>query len=316
MHEWQTSKLDPLALLQSILNHCLPNSTIFHVHGSFGDVYLQLAAIKVSIIIDERYSQLAQVAATQDTKIIFAPGEYVNKLLTKLGLLGRSKTLPIRLLSTIYPMIPELILEDQLQQAAFLRQLVWSEKVGPFTKIENYDVLREEAEKIILEAGGKPGRSILVSADNNTQREFDENFWYTVCQKISSRGWTPILNSSGTLSNREPNILRSADLIKIKVPPHLATTIVTSCGGYITGTNGFATIQALFNHRTSGFHVINGDTFDGKYIYSKMGVRGASTVYPHATSYKHEFLGLMKESIIYNSKLTESDWSILDELLC
>ena len=179
MHEWQTPKLEPLALLQNILNHCLPNSTIFHVHGSFGDVYLQLAAIKecqinnrkVSIIIDERYSRLAQAAATPDAKIIFAPGEYVNTVLTKLGLLGRSKTLPIRLLSTLYPMIPELILDDQLQQSAFLRQMVWSEKVGPFAEIENYEVLREEADKIILEAGGKLGRSILISADNNTQRE-------------------------------------------------------------------------------------------------------------------------------------------------
>ncbi len=284
------------------------NQPCFHIHGSFGDVYIQLSVIKelllnagkrVTLIIDERYRRLIEVSMGSRCDVIFFNAQAVNTALNLVGFVGSSTSLPIRFLSTLYPMITELITSGRLYYSDFVRQVAGSNSVGPFVALEdpNTDHINE-ARELIRKAGVRPGQAILISADNNTHTEFKKNFWDHIIEAIFNLGLSPIINDSGTICAEDSVLFSELTLPKIKVPPHLAVAVCSAAGGYIGGTNGFLTIQALFNRDTSGIHLINGFSKDKSGIRDKVGNYVQVDTFFHSKAFAAEFLGTQTEFLV------------------
>jgi hypothetical protein len=265
MLEWQINKIR----LENFVNimKLIPNKDhTYHVHGSFGDVYFQLSALKelleekkesFNILIDQKYENLANDALGMSITKYYTTGGNINILFNDLGIVGKIGNLPIRLLPTIYPGCAELILAQRLYYSDFLRGIIGSSRTGVFSKIENVNNKKIKAQEIIKSSGCEPGNTLLLSIDNNTHKEFSEDFWIFIINIIKKHDVSVLLNDSGTLSYESANLLSNTDLPRIKIPPELVVTIPSIAGGYIGGTNGFSTIQALFNDNVNGLHMIN-----------------------------------------------------------
>ena len=306
-------KMYPLQFLNNILNAAGKSAKIFHIHGSFGDVYFQCSAIKeaqekyqnICVIIDEKYKNLANdtFAEIPKVKIILFEGATAHKMFSQISILGNKHEFPVRLLPTIYPMVGESIATGLLSYTGFLRLLTESDKVGPLEKIEQQQINLKKAFQILAQANVPPGNTVLISADNNTQVEFSEEFWQQICEVIRSCGWVPCLNASGTFV--PARILAQSGLPKVVVPPNLAVSIPTAAGCYIGGTNGFSTIQALYNDRVEGIHLINGNFIQKNKISDKFGLNYKVELFFHKNMFKHEFLGLQKEILVQKNEVDD-----------
>jgi hypothetical protein len=312
MYEWELEKAQPLQFLLNVSKSSLKESKIYHVHGSFGDVYTQCSVVNevanqnqpVTVLIDAKYAKLISLIKSPNLLALLVDSNQVHYLLNRLGLIGNAGNYPIRLLPTIYPMVAECMLEGLLQHGDFLRITAGSKAAGHFLKLESEQDLVLEAKELFRKADAPEDRSILISADNNTQIEFSDKFWNDVCQYIYSRGWTPLINNSGTITQNKGKILENSKWPKINVPPHLATTMPKVSGSYIGGTNGFSTIQALFNDKVKGLHLINGGGASGDYLLDKAGNKIKVEIYFHQNSFCKEFLGLQKEVLLDSEEIT------------
>jgi hypothetical protein len=321
MHEWELKNARSLQVFAAIIRAVPANFKCFHIYGSFGDVYLQCAAVAeiltqhdwaICVIIDESYAQLAKNTFGDRVRIIHANGAVINAALSQFEILSLQKEMPIRMLPTIYPMIPECILKGKLRYEDFLRVVTGSDQCGSFPEIENAEQLQSEARKILNDAGLPVGKTALICADNNTQIELPEDYWKIVVRVLKRLGWTPCLNDSGTLRLGEASKLRQLELPRIKVPPHLAVTLPMVAGTYLAGNNGFATIQALFNRKTKGFHIINGfEERDGG-IRDKGGNSIPTRLFFHSEAFPAAFLRTQIE-FIANNIVSEQDLGALME---
>jgi hypothetical protein len=288
----------------------------FHIHGSFGDVYCELAVLKellgqgsgrYAIIVDEKYKRLVELATGGRSTTIFAPSQAVNSLLTDADVLGDVRGMPIRLLPTLYPMIPELIDSLRLDHLDFLRCIMGSSSSGPLIDLEvDRSDLIEEAKEAIFNVGIEPGSGVIVSADNNSQRELPEAIWHEIILQIKNAGKFPLLNDSGSLRSDRATNLATLDLPKVKVPPHLAVTMTAAAGGYVGGTNGMQTIQALFNDRVPGIHWINGLGAQSECVTDKGGNPVPLKRLFHSRAYPNQFRGMQVEVVI-NEMTTRED---------
>ena len=305
MFEWQIkyNNLDNFTKIQRVLPI---NESSFHVYGSFGDVYIQIAVLKelleekkekFNVIIEEKYANLVNNALGQNIGKYYADGG-VNQLFNEIGLLGKTGNLPIRLLPTLYPGCSELIMAKRLYYSDFLRGIIGVEKKGYFSKIEDNDKLSIEAEQIIKAAGCEPGKTILLSLDNNTQKELTEEFWMRIIKNIAKQNKHILLNNSGTLSYKSASMLSELNIPKINVPPELAIALPTIAGGYIGGTNGFSTIQALFNDNIKGVHFINSIECTENRITDKFGNKFDPEVLYHSKTWKETFRKKQIEKVI------------------
>jgi hypothetical protein len=307
MFEWQLTFAHPLQSLQGIVKACGDSDHIFHVHGSFGDVYLQIAVIKetlssaesTAVIIDKRYAQLANNSIGQQAKIILADGNQVNHLLSQLKILGHNKGIPTRLLPTLYPMIAECMSSGYLPMVDFLRVAAGSESIGALPAIETNSYSLQESKQLLEQAGLPIGKTAIICADNNTEIEFEDEFWIKVIEWITDRGWVACLNSAGTLNSDKPRRLVSLGLPNLNIPPHLPVSIATVAGTYFVGNNGFATIQALFNRSAIGFHLFRGDLKKNGFITAKHGKRSKASL--HSESFANQFLNIQKEFEVIDS---------------
>lgn len=306
MLEWQINKIR----LENFVNimKLIPNKNhTYHVYGSFGDIYLQLSALKelldekkeiFNILIDQKYENLANEALGLSITKYYTTGGNVNNLFNDLGIVGKTGNLPIRLLPTIYPGCAELILAERLYYSDFLRGIIGSSRVGVFSKIENIDNQKSKTQEIIRSSGCEPGNTLLLSVDNNTQKEFSEDFWMFIINLIKKHDVSILLNDSGTLSYESANLLSSTDLPRIKIPPELAVAIPSIAGGYIGGTNGFSAIQAIFNDNVCGLHFINAlESSTGK-IKDKFENEYNENSLFHANSWKEAFRNKQTEILI------------------
>ena len=327
MYEWSVEKITPLDYLLSILSASLPRSKVFFIHGSFGDVYVQCAIVRelvlknqlVTILVEEKYKLLAEQAfaptgnpVAEKNKLIVVESKRTNHYLSRLDLLGNFGPLPIRLLPTLYPGIAECISAGLLSQGSFMRLIAGSDCTGKYPKLEQDLGMRKEAEKILTNAGGKQGISVLISADNNTHKELPEKFWSETCEYISSLGWIPLINNSGTGNFGQANILSQSIWPKISVPPHLATTIPSVAGHYIGGSNGFSTIQALFNE-VDGLHFINGLAYTGSSFEDKF--KNKHTFIKHEDTISGQNLGYQKEIIVQNGVFDDECKNAIKKIL-
>jgi len=321
MHEWQLNHIQPLETLLQIHAAADGLEPIFHVHGSFGDVYCQCAAIKEAllgvksccVVIDQRYSILAKTAfAGHNVRLVFADGGFVNQVLTRLNVLGRDHKLPRRLLPTLYPMVAECIHAGILSYSDFLRLMTGSEVSGCFVPIEADDLLHQEACHLLSMAGAPIGRSVIVCTDNNSQVEFPEAYWDAICNHLFSRGWMPCINDAGTLTKGRTEIVLSKPWPKVTVPPHLPISIVSAAGGFIGGTNGFCTIQALFNDKSNCVHLINAIHAAGGVIKDKSGTSIKLDRFLHSVTLKNESRGFLKEIYVFSPELDDEVKAMLD----
>ncbi|CAM8630238.1 hypothetical protein MCEMSEM52_00547 [Burkholderiales bacterium] len=308
MYEWQMGRITALENLLHIMRVTPQNQQCFHIHGSFGDVYIQLSVIKeilallgkrVTLIIDERYRRLIELSLGGRCDVIFFNAQAMNNVFNMVGFVGTSSSLPIRFLSTLYPIITELITSRRLYYSDFVRQVAGSTVVGPFAALEEPSSNHiNEALDLIRTTGVSPGRAVLISADNNTQVEFEKNFWDHIIEVLIKIGLSPVINDSGTLSADGSVLFSGSSLPKIKVPPHLAVAACSAAGGYVGGTNGFQTIQALFNRDTCGIHFINGFGADKSGIPDKAGNYVRVDTFFHSKAFAKEFLGTQTEFIV------------------
>lgn len=278
MHEWEYLK-QPFEGLMTIIRTLPKEAQSFHLHGSFGDVYMQLAALQeiategnqITAIIDPRYETLAKLALERRCTLFYWNGPAVNSILTNIRINVRSNGYPIRLLPTLYPYIPECILSRKLKYIDFLRILTNSSKQGSLPEIETDPNLKSDAASRLASVGLPIGKTAILSADNNSQVELPDFFWHSVITIVESLGWEVGINSSGNLESKGAKWLARVNKSQIDIPPHLAITIPQVAGCYFSGTNGFATLQAHFNRGGRGIHFINGYHAHGGKIRDKGG---------------------------------------------
>jgi len=275
MYEWETTH-ESLRIMEGILSITRTVNESYHVYGSFGDVYIQIAVIKekyqvdhfqnpnikICIFISPNFEQIVTSTFPGDPNVRLCPVDnaVLNMVFNNLKLLGRHKNFPIRLLTTLYPVMAELMLDGKILYLDFLRKLVGSPHSGPITPIESFTHL-SEAHKILSENNVAIGRTVLICADNNSHAEFPEDIWIEIIKMVQSCGWDVCINDSGTLVNKEAKNLRifgiANDIKFIKIPPHLPISMTRLMGSYISGSNGFVTIQAYMGGDTVGMHLIN-----------------------------------------------------------
>lgn len=304
MFEWQTRINPALKLISGLLRDTSAESEIYVVHGSYGDIYWQLSVLKeiaqtgrkVVILVDKKYEDLAVRSGAYE-RIILADGQVINSCLNTVGLIGNERGLPIRLLPTLYPCIAELISAGDLDYTVFLRTLVRSDRKGYYEPLEATEWHVREAAKHLNEAEVPAGRTVLLSCDNNTHKEFPEEFWLGIIRVVTEMNLTPCLNSAGTIGNYgRPKLLSNvAGLKRISVPPSLAVSIVSACGYFIGGTNGFTGIQATFNKFAKGIHLINCTTQHGNNIFDKSGSELSVKHCYQSNFFKSQFLANLLE---------------------
>jgi hypothetical protein len=309
MFEWSSNRLQHLKFINEVMQLVPPGLRCFHVHGSFGDVYFQLSALKevagqgesFVIAIDSKYDTLV-ILAFENTpiKVVFVSSVALNYALNSVGVFGVGSGFPVRLLPTVYPMIPEAMLNGLLGYIKFLRLLVGSKSTGSMTSLEVNKHFWEQSELEIRTAGLVAGKTVIICADNNTQCELNDRSWESVISVIQRKGWHVVLNDSGNLSTTGALKLNYLTLPRIKVKPHLVVALTSILGGYVCGTNGFATIQAFFNKNVKGTHFINGDAVVDGMIVDKFDCKYPVEMAFHQKSNPDEFLNLQEE-LIYDS---------------
>ena len=295
MYEWQVTRKNRALNVYSSLARMFPEKgPIYHLHGSFGDIYLCLSLvieafhenkIKSTIIIDPKYRKLVEKTCYEiEVNVLFVDGMAINAIFSDMDIIGGENNVPIRLLPTLYPYISTLIDQGKLTHCDFIRTLVGSSNTGRIKNIEKSEDLNLEAKEIINKAELEVGRTLLISADNNSQNELPDWFWLDFIEIVRSCNWQVALNNSGVLNTNEAKKLSNLKLPLIKVPPHLAVTLPSMCGSYAGGTNGLSSIQAIFNNKVNGFHFINlleikenyvRDKFSNKIPISRMFHRNA-----------------------------------------
>jgi hypothetical protein len=240
--------------------------------------------------------------------VIAVQSPVLNMLLTNLGLLGKGEGLfPTRLLPTLYPLIAELITKGSLHYTSFLEFLMDIEPVDRLPSIES-EVDQAWAHNY-LEALGLPvGSSILICADNNSQKEFSAEFWDRVIEVSRRLGLTPCLNDSGSTGKTQSRVVTRSDITRIKVDPDKAISIVSSCGFYVGGTNGFIGIQSIFNFTAKGINFINAIGSDGKDIIDLGGEYVPMRAFYYERMYPKHFLQNTIERPIHD----ETDLSFIE----
>lgn len=286
---------------------------IFHFNGSFGDVYIQTACVKeslkkdekIAVISESRYVKLINNAlAGHIINYVEVNSSVINIILNEERILGRTKVFPIRMLPTLYPMIPECIVNQKLQYIDFLRTLLEANNVKEkLPKIES-DNAKNEALKFLKRENIKIGKTVIISADNNTQEELSDEFWSQFIHISIENDYEICLNASGTI-NKEANKLMDRNFKKINVPPELVVSIAEVAGLYASGNNGYATIQALFN-QGFGFHFIKKSNNESNVIKDKFNNDIKIDQFFHKNSFRKEFLHNQVEIIIDNYESNEN----------
>lgn len=302
--EYSAQQYADFETLFEISRHVGRKDVIFSVHGSFGDVYTQLAVlaelvdrgVSFAILVDEKYKQLALIALRGGAQIVFVNQVFLNNVLTRKQVLGFSESLPVRLLPTLYPVIPELMLSGLLEYSDFLRFLVHREMrvTGAFRTIEG-DAERHEALRHLHDLNLRPGRTLLISPFNNTQAPLSVSVILQIISLAQAQGWDVCINNAASRVDLTELYYEARNVVYFSVPPHLAVSFASSCGSYVVGNNGFATIQALFNNSVRGVHLINPCSDQEDYIKDQAGNFIEKTRFFHANTFKNEFLGLQIE---------------------
>ena len=315
MYEWEM-KSKAIENLIALSSYFKDKKTV-HVYGSFGDIYFQSAIVseynagvekqeRYEIIIDEKYKEFAEKIFSNGELLYFVDSNMIHKILSDNGVIGDIKGMPIRLLSTIYPVITELIYKSKLDYVDFTRTIIKSLKVGPITKIENKVEFKNEAEKILIEANLPFKNTVLLNCENNTHKEFSENFWIQIINIVLECGKTPCLNISGTLRG-ENTKLNSINIAKIKVPPYLAVSVVEACGYYIAGSNGFLAIQGFFNDKSDGIHLVNADNGLNIIMQDNFGNEVEPSLLTLEMNSPKHYLNRINEIQIAHQKLTKEN---------
>lgn len=293
---------------------------IYHLHGSFGDIYMQCACVKetlkendkIVVICETRYVKLVKQAIGKNiTHYVEADGGFINRILNDEKIIGKSNVFPIRMLPTLYPMITECIIKEKLQYIDFIRTLLNNdEKKGSLPKIEN-DYSKALAKEYLIENRIEIGRTVIISADNNTQEELSDEFWNQFIKIAENWNYKIVINSSGTIIKAAQKLMNTS-YQKISIPPELVVSIAEVSGIYASGNNGYATIQALFNTK-KGFHFIKKPNQDEAILRDKFNNEINLNQFYHKNAFKGEFLN-MQEEIQVDDKESNNNFKIINKI--
>lgn len=311
-------------ILFEISRHVGVKDAIFQVHGSFGDVYIQLSVLKelidrgasFAILIDEKYQRLAMTALGGRAQILFVNQPHLNMILNRQRVLGFSKDLPIRLLPTLYPMVAELMVSGLLKYSDFLRFLIHREvkQTGPFREIEG-EGERIEARAQLESLRLRPGKTILISPFNNTQAPTPTKVLGHIIDIARAIGWDICVNTAASKIDFKSLYASHEDLVFFDVPAHIPVSFASLCGCYVGGTNGFSTIQALFNRDCRGIHIINAfDSAKGE-LKDQMGNQHSTKMFYHSVTFSEEFIGVQLEHQLASGENFNCGRPVLEALL-
>ncbi|NDH69031.1 MAG: hypothetical protein EBY22_14230 [Gammaproteobacteria bacterium] len=327
MHEW-AGQHEPLRIISEILSTTRSFNKVYHCYGSFGDIYIQISLIKekyvqetianpnysIGVFISPVYQQCVTSAFQGNPNVSVWPinDSVLNHVFNRLNLLGNHNSFPVRLLPTVYPYMPELILSGKLLYMDFMRTLIGSQSVGRIAAVES-DVHLNEARKILNESKINIGKTILICPENNTHTEFHEDIWIEVIKSVRNCGWDVCINDSGTKGHNDAKKLKDFGIkngIKfLKIPPHMPVSMVKLMGSYIGGTNGFVSIQAYFSAEVIGMHLINClESVDG-FIKTPGGVKMDINTLYHCNNSRGCIYDLQIEVPIY----TTDDLKLVDQ---
>lgn len=266
MIQWEyQNRLAMVQQFRHLASFCEGYDRAYHVHGSFGDIYCQLSAIRESlhdspanesvlVLVDPRYTSLTIDALdgfNYEFRAIDANG--LNILLTQNGILGLFEKLPVRMLPSLYPIIPELISRNLLNYIDFFRFLAKSNRSGPLEYIE-----KDHEPFIFSSQITKPGKSVIICPDTATHRQFSPSLWEVILTELYRMGLTPILNvSSGQGSILRNIVEKFPEIEQVVVRPEIAVSLTKYAGFYLGGSIGFLTVQSFFNRQSYGVHLIN-----------------------------------------------------------
>lgn len=267
-------KLHPLLDLFSLIQ---PYNKSFHVDGSFGDVYMQLSLLKeysaqdseFAIFISKAYLELAKQALGATSKLLPIDSSWLRSFLMQHGILSEVPGLPRPLLLTLYPVLPDLIRLGHLSPIVAYKTIL---NIEPSSELESpmpieTQTLRPEGVEILKKYNLTPGRTVVICPFNNTWTEIEPKFWSSLIPAVKSIGYDVCINTAGRSELLSEKGFTDHSVKLINVPAHLVVTFTKACGYFITGLNGFSTIQWLFNDETYGLILIN--SFDGQCAISK-----------------------------------------------
>lgn len=238
---------------------------VFHCDGSFGDVYIQIACISESldklppkstvVLIDSRYEKLASNALTNRAKVILINTPNFRHILDSVSPLGKSSYFPTRLLPTLYPLIPDLMMAGLLNYVTFFRFMVDSSRVGPMQPIES---VQNADFEMVWRPSIIKRKTVLLVIEQNTHPALPFEFWCHVIREIKRRNFMPLLVVTKKDGSTYKRLIQwDPSLVSLNVPPEHIVTLTRLAGYYIGGSVGFLTIQSFFNSESRGIHVIN-----------------------------------------------------------
>lgn len=272
---WQYQvKLNQKAELYKFLAPKLAQGRVYIVEGSFGDVYIQFSVIReiledleevessiLTLVCDEKYATLAQLCCDGFEKkasavVCTSSGmAFLTYTLDSEGIRGNCPGLPIRLLPTTYPLIPDLISCGILSYINFFRVLAGSNRRGPVQLIES---LFKKNHSL---SGATPTRrpGVLISIDSYTFESPGLDLWISLYMRLENDGMSPYINATNENSALVKDFIRRLPKPRtVIIQPEECVSVVSSFqGGYIGSTSGLMAIQAYFNRWSRGIHIIN-----------------------------------------------------------
>lgn len=283
-------KLHPLLDLCSLIRPCAKS---FHVDGSFGDVYMQLSLLKeyslhntnYAVFISKRYLKLAELALGKKSKILPINSTWLRSFLMQHGVLGEVPGLPRPLLLTLYPVLPDLISRGQLNPITAYRAIINLEQAHQLESLISIEssLLIPQCIEILKRNNLTPGRTVVLCPYNNTFSEINPAMWVSLVESLNRLEYDVCINIAGQ-GSEFPEVVTKGNYAFIEVPAHLAVTFTKLCGYFVSGLNGFSTIQWLFNKEVRGFILIN--SLDGHTILPK---NSMSYSYYHSLFHQDQF---------------------------
>ena len=211
---------------------------------------------------------------------------------------------------TLYPEIAELILNADLNYINFLAHLIGIKKPIELISIEPKDD-KNHIENYFISNNLPIGKTVIICPDNNTHKEFSNEIWLDIINIINECRLIPCINNSGTL-NLENSFLSKIDGVhKIKIKPQNIVTTCEVAGSYIGGTNGFITVQSLFNKSSPGIHLINLNE-ENKFVKDKFNNILEPQYCKHENLYHDHFKKLQLEILVEN-KINKDNYKLIKE---
>lgn len=144
----------------------------------------------------------------------------------------------------------------------------------------------DEAHSYAQSIGMVPGKSVILSPDNNSVEALPVEFWQPLADELNRLGWKVFTNLAGNTANG-PRSAPFEGTSAITLPLHLVIPLVELAGRYISGNNGLACMLIgshakcqftwLINRRDpSKIYSINGTVYNDPVVDTSIRIAGVT----------------------------------------